>query len=161
MSLYTPEGSEDRIELAEPRNAILDGTASAARAGDLVYVGGQVGLLPRGGLASQLNELPAPDGGGLRFLGESVAAESRYGAVVAQLLAAVDNVRLVLGRFDLGLDDLVHVDVFLRDAAMVPVVEEVLADRLPESAPTLSMVEVPWLPVHAAEVMLDGIAFAP
>lgn len=161
ISAYTPEDSEDEIELVEPQSAIFDETASAARAGEFVYLGAQAGLLSGGGLAYRIPEVSAIDSAVVRIITDSAAGTSRYQAIVAQLLAALDNADRTLRAFGRGLADLVHINVFLRDSAVTPVIESLLGDRLPEPTPALSIVEVPWLPVREAEVMIDGVAFVP
>ncbi|HET7306803.1 MAG TPA: RidA family protein [Gammaproteobacteria bacterium] len=99
--------------------------SQAVRAGDTVYLSGQIGLDPA--------------------TGELVAA-----TVEAQARQVFDNLRSVAAAAGGGLDKIVKLTVYLGDLADYPVVNEVMADYFEEPYPARAAIAVVGLPKGAA-----------
>ncbi|HET7587556.1 MAG TPA: Rid family detoxifying hydrolase [Gammaproteobacteria bacterium] len=105
--------------------------SQAIRAGDTVYLSGQIGLDPE--------------------TGELVAA-----TVEEQARRVFDNLRAVAAAAGGGLDTVVKLTVYLADLADYPVVNEVMADYFNEPYPARAAIAVVGLPKGAA-VEVDAI----
>ncbi|HET8552217.1 MAG TPA: RidA family protein [Gammaproteobacteria bacterium] len=99
--------------------------SQAVRAGDTVYLSGQIGLDPA--------------------TGELVAA-----TVEAQARQVFDNLRAVTAAAGGGLDKIVKLTVYLGDLADYPMVNEVMADYFEEPYPARAAIAVAGLPKGAA-----------
>ncbi|HET7568982.1 MAG TPA: Rid family detoxifying hydrolase [Gammaproteobacteria bacterium] len=99
--------------------------SQAVRAGDTVYLSGQIGLDPA--------------------TGELVAA-----TVEAQARQVFDNLRAVAAAAGGGLDKIVKLTVYLGDLADYPVVNEVMAGYFEEPYPARAAIAVAGLPKGAA-----------
>ncbi|MHB1514420.1 MAG: Rid family detoxifying hydrolase [Acidiferrobacteraceae bacterium] len=118
------------IQVADAPKAI--GTYSqAVRAGDVVYLSGQIPLDP-------------------------ATMELVPGDVSAQVERVIDNLAAVARGAGAGLSDIVRLTVYLVDLAHFPVVNEVMARRFVPPYPARAVVGVKTLP-RAAAVEIDGI----
>jgi 2-iminobutanoate/2-iminopropanoate deaminase len=119
-----PEGAPPAVGAYSP----------AIRAGDFVFVSGQLGTDPATG----------------EFAGDDVGAQAE------QALANLDAILAAAGS---GLDRLVKVTVFLVDIADWPALNEVYGRIVPEPYPARSAFAVRELP-KAARVEIEAIALA-
>lgn len=110
--------------------------ANGVRAGDTVYVSGQVAL----------------DGEG-RLVGP--------GDVVAQTRQALDNVRAVLEAGGATLDDVVKVTVYLADVDDRPRVNEVRQAYFGRNRPASTLVEVSRLAIPGIKIEVEAVARVP
>jgi reactive intermediate/imine deaminase len=110
--------------------------ANGVRAGDTIYVSGQVAL----------------DGQG-RLVGP--------GDVVAQARQALENVKAVLAAGGATLDDVVKVTVYLADVDDRPRVNEVRKAYFGANRPASTLVEVSRLALPGLLVEIEAIAVAP
>jgi len=104
-------------QLIETDQAPLPGGAysQGLRAGDFVFVSGQVGINPASGeLAGATIEL--------------------------QTAQALSNVRAVLAEAGAGMEDVVNATVHLRDLALFPRFNAVYAEQFPDPKPTRTTV---------------------
>ena len=106
--------------------------SQAIRSGELVFVSGQLGLLP--------------DGSG--FAGESIGEQTE------QVFA---NLRAILEQAGSGLDRLLKTTVFLADLGDFQAMNEVYARHVGPEPPARSTVEVAALP-SGARVEIEAIA---
>jgi reactive intermediate/imine deaminase len=107
--------------------------ANGVRAGDTVYVSGQVALDPAG-------RLVAP------------------GDVVGQTRQALDNVKTVLAAAGATLDDVVKVTVYLANVDDRPRVNEVRKAYFGANRPASTLVEVSRLAIAGLLVEIEAIA---
>ncbi|HZS33061.1 MAG TPA: RidA family protein [Methylomirabilota bacterium] len=107
--------------------------ANGVRAGDTIYVSGQVALDAAG-----------------RLVGP--------GDVVAQTRQCLDNVKLVLAAAGATLDDVVKVTVYLADADDRPRVNEVRKAYFGANRPASTLVEVSRLALPGLLVEIEAIA---
>ena len=120
------------IETGDAPAAI--GTYSqAAKAGDFVYVSGQIPLTPDSG------ELVSDD-----FIQQAQQVFSNLSAIA---LAAESN-----------LNDSVKLTVYLTDLAMFPVLNEIMAEYMQAPFPARAAVEVAALP-KGAQIEIDAILY--
>jgi 2-iminobutanoate/2-iminopropanoate deaminase len=110
--------------------------ANGVRAGDLVFVSGQVAL----------------DGEG-RLVGP--------GDVIAQTRQVLENVKAVLAAGGATLDDVVKVTVFLANADDRPRVNEVRQAYFGANRPASTLVEVSRLALAGLLVEIEAIAVVP
>ncbi len=106
--------------------------SQAARAGNTVYLSGQIPLLPGVG---QLVE----------------------GGMAAQIRQVFDNLSAVVDAAGGSLADVVKLNVYLTDLDCFPVVSEVMADYFDEPYPARAVIGVAALPKGAA-VEIDAVA---
>lgn len=109
--------------------------SQAVRAGDTLWLSGQVGLDPA--------------------TGQLVA-----GGVEAQTARALDNLQAVLQAAGLELRDVVEVQVFLADMGDFAAMNEVYATRFASPAPARTTVGVAALPLEAAVEIRAVASFA-
>jgi reactive intermediate/imine deaminase len=122
-----------------PRNAIQTDAAPAAigtysqaiRAGDTLYISGQIPLIPD--------------------TGEMVS-----GGIDAQIRRVFDNLAAVADAANASLDQAVKINVFLVDLAHFARVNEIMAEYLSQPYPARAAVQVAALP-RGAEVEADAI----
>lgn len=105
----------------------------AIRVGDLVFVAGQLGLVPGGGLVE--------------------------GGIAAQTEQALQNLGAILEAADSSLDDLVKTSVFLLDLGDFGAMNEVYARHVGERPPARSTVQISGLP-SGALVEIEAVAHA-
>lgn len=110
--------------------------SNGVRAGDLIFVSGQVAL----------------DGAG-RLVGP--------GDVVAQARQALENVKAVLAAGGASLDDVVKVTVFLADVEDRPRVNAVRQAYFGANRPASTLVEVSRLALEGLLVEIEAIAVVP
>jgi reactive intermediate/imine deaminase len=121
------------------RNAIQTDAAPAAigtysqaiRAGDTLYISGQIPLMPD--------------------TGEMVSGE-----IDAQIRRVFDNLAAVAAAANASLDQAVKINVFLVDLAHFTRVNEIMAEYLSQPYPARAAVQVAALP-RGAEVEADAI----
>ncbi len=109
--------------------------SQAVRAGDTVYLSGQIPLVPGSG--------------------QLVAGDMR-----AQIRRVFDNLRAVAAAAGGGLNDVVKLNVFLTDLAHFPLVNEVMAGYFSQPYPARAAVGVAALPKGAA-VEMDAVLVLP
>lgn len=105
----------------------------AIRAGDFVFVSGQVGFDERG---------------------EIVA-----GGIGAQVRQTIENLRKILAAADCSLDDVVKVNVWLDDARDFASFNRIYAGYFPDMPPARSTVQSPL--TIDAKIEMDCIAYKP
>lgn len=105
----------------------------AVRAGDFVFVSGQLGLDDKGAL-----------------VGEDIAAQTRQ---------AIERIRAILGQAELGLDAIVKISVWITDKADFPAFNNVYREYFPNNPPARSTV-VSDLLIPGAKVEIDATAYA-
>lgn len=109
--------------------------SQAVRAGDTLWLSGQVGLDPTTGALVE-------------------------GGVEAQTARALDHLQAVLQAAGLDLDDVVEVQVFLADMNDFAAMNAVYATRFPSPAPARTTVGVAALPLGAAVEIRAVASFA-
>lgn len=109
--------------------------SQAIRAGDTVWLSGQIPLHPRSG----------------QLVGETAAEQAE------QVLV---NLKAVLAAAGCSADDLVRCTIFLADMNDFAAVNEVYAKHMPDPPPARACVEVSRLPKDV-RVEIDGIAWRP
>lgn len=102
------------------------------RSGDLLFVSGQVPVDPNGKVIE--------------------------GGVREQAHAAFDRMIDVLGEHGAGPSDVVKVTYFLVDIADLPIVREVIRERLPDPKPASSLVQVAALVDDRFRLEIEAIA---
>jgi len=110
--------------------------SNGVRAGDTVYVSGQVALDAAG-----------------RLVGP--------GDVVAQTRQTLDNVKAVLAAAGATLDEVVKVTVYLADVDDRPRVNEVRKAYFGQNRPASTLVEVSRLAIEGLLVEIDAVAVVP
>jgi 2-iminobutanoate/2-iminopropanoate deaminase len=106
--------------------------SQAIRAGDLVFVSGQLALRP----------------GDTEIGGDTIQEQTEQ---------VLDNVEAILEEAGSGLDRLVKTTVFLSDLGDFPGMNEVYARRVGERPPARSTVEVAALP-SGAKIEIEAVA---
>lgn len=106
----------------------------AVRAGDFIYVSGQTGVDPASG------QLAA---GGIR-------AETRQ---------VLTNIQKILEGCGVPLSQVVRVGVFLTDIADFKAMNEVYAEFFDEARPARTTIGVVAIPIPAAKIEVDAIAY--
>lgn len=104
----------------------------AIRAGDFIFVSGQLGIDDKGAVVA-----------------EDVAAQARQ---------AIERIRSILGQADAGLGSVVKVSVWLTDKADFPAFNAAYREFFPDRPPARSTV-VSDLLIPGARVEIDAIAF--
>ncbi|MGB7759151.1 MAG: Rid family detoxifying hydrolase [Bryobacteraceae bacterium] len=108
----------------------------AVRAGDTIYVSGQVPIDP-------------------------VTGEIVSGDVQVETRQVLTNIRNILGGCGASLADVVRCAVYLTDAADFKAMNEVYAEFFGEAKPARTTVVVAALPLPGAKVEIDAIAYQP
>jgi 2-iminobutanoate/2-iminopropanoate deaminase len=108
----------------------------AVRAGDTIYVSGQVPVNP-------------------------VTGELVTGDVQAETRQVLTNIRGILASCGGTLADVVRCTVYLTDAADFNAMNEVYAEFFGETKPARTTIVAAALPVPGAKVEIDAIAFQP
>ncbi len=106
--------------------------AQAVRAGDWVYLSGQIGLDPRSGKLVS-------------------------GGIEAEVVRVFDNLEAVLGAAGSGIARLVQVTVYLVDLADFPLMNRIYTERLGDQRPARVTVGVAALP-KGARVEIGAVA---
>ena len=107
--------------------------SQAIRAGNLVFVSGQLGLVPATG-------------------------QMAPGGIKAETAQALNNARAILAAAGLGLQHAVQVQVFLADMDEFAAMNEVYAAYFPATPPARAAVQVARLPKDArVEVMVVAV----
>ena len=119
----------------ESAPAALGPYSQAVRAGDLVMVSGQLGIVPSS----------------MEFAGDSAAQQARQ---------AFDNVQAIVGNAGGTLNDIVKVVLYLVDLAQFDEVNQVMADCFSTPYPARACVEVVALP-KGALVEVEATAYIP
>jgi 2-iminobutanoate/2-iminopropanoate deaminase len=105
----------------------------AVRAGDLVFVSGQLGLDDKGALVA-----------------EDITAQTRQ---------AIERIRAILSEAGVGLDAIAKVSVWITDKADFPAFNNVYREYFPNHPPARSTV-VSDLLIPGAKVEIDAVAYA-
>jgi 2-iminobutanoate/2-iminopropanoate deaminase len=108
----------------------------AVRAGDTIYVSGQVPVNP-------------------------VTGEMVTGDVQAETRQVLTNIRDILASCGATLADVVRCSVYLTDAADFKAMNEVYTEFFGEAKPARSTIVAAALPVLGAKVEIDAIAYQP
>ena len=119
---------------------LFDGQVAAVRAGDLLFLSGLMGA-DAGGLVAAARPDP-----GQPFFGIPVKAE------IAAILARAAAICRDAGT---SLENVVRIQQFHADLADFPATLETWHEALAGAALPISGVEVPWLPVPGARILLD------
>lgn len=114
--------------------AAIGAYSQAVRAGDMVYLSGQIGLDP---ISMQLAE-----------------------SFEAQTIQVFDNLAAVAAAANASLDDAVKLTVFLTDLANFSKVNEIMTKYCPEPFPARAAVGVAALP-RGALVEVDAVLYRP
>jgi len=120
-----------RIIMTTDAPAAIGTYSQAVRAGDSVYLSGQIPLVPESG--------------------QLVSGDMR-----AQIERVFENLRAVAVAAGGGLNDIVKLNVFLTDLGHFPLVNEVMAEYFSQPYPARAAVGVASLPKGAA-VEMDAI----
>ena len=105
--------------------------SQATRAGDMVFLSGQIALDPATGLIVE-------------------------GGIEAQARRAFDNLKAVCEAAGGSLDDVVRLGLYLTDLGQFAVVNQVMSDYFDAPYPARSTIEVPGLP-RGAQFEVDAI----
>ena len=105
--------------------------SQATRAGDTVFLSGQIALDPATGLLVE-------------------------GDIEAQARRAFDNLKAVCEAADASLDDVVRLGLYLTDLGQFAVVNQVMSEYFDAPYPARSTIEVSWLP-RGAQFEVDAI----
>ncbi|HYW48171.1 MAG TPA: Rid family detoxifying hydrolase [Bryobacteraceae bacterium] len=126
------------IERISPRGAPAPrGPYSpAVRAGDCIYVAGQVAIDP-------------------------VSGQVVTGDVQAETRQVLTNIRNILEACGASLNDVVRCGVYLTDAADFKPMNEVYAEFFGEAKPARTTIIVAALPLKDAKVEIDAVAYKP
>ena len=108
----------------------------AVRAGDTIYVSGQVPVDP-------------------------VSGQAVSGGVQAETRQVLTNIRNILAGCAASLADVVRCAVYLTDAADFKAMNEVYAEFFGEAKPARTTIIVAALPLPGAKVEIDAIAYQP
>jgi len=108
----------------------------AVRAGDTIYVSGQVPIDP-------------------------VSGETIKGGVQAETRQVLTNIRNILAGCGATLADVVRCAVYLTDATDFKAMNEVYAEFFGEAKPARTTIVVAALPLLGAKVEIDAIAYQP
>jgi 2-iminobutanoate/2-iminopropanoate deaminase len=108
----------------------------AVRAGETIYVSGQVPIDP-------------------------VTGQIITGDVQAETRQVLTNIRNILAGCGASLADVVRCAVYLTDAADFKAMNEVYAEFFGEAKPARTTIVVAALPLPAAKVEIDAIAYQP
>lgn len=106
--------------------------SQAVRAGDTVYVSGQLPVNPATG----------------EFAGDDIAAQTRQ---------SLENIRTVLAAAGTGMAGVVKTTVFLKDMADFAAMNKVYAEYFPDDCPARSAVQVACLPKNA-RIEIEAVA---
>ncbi len=152
-----------RVLISSGKALPVPATASqAARAGQLMYISGQVGVKPSDGLPIMgFEDLPAK---GKRFFSQSfLLFELSYLApTAAQTYWIMDNMKTLLAEQGASLDDLVKLNVYLQDLKNYEGVELVFQKLLGKNPPACTILEMEKRGVHEdLRVCIDGVAVIP
>ena len=108
----------------------------AVRAGDSIYVAGQVSIDP-------------------------VSGQVVAGDVQVETRQVLTNIRNILEACDASLNDVVRCGVYLTDAADFKPMNEVYAEFFGEAKPARTTIIVAALPLKNAKVEIDAVAYKP
>ena len=108
----------------------------AVRAGDTIYVSGQVPIDP-------------------------ISGQIVTGDVQVETRQVLNNIRNILAGCGASLADVVRCAVYLTDAADFKAMNEVYAEFFGEAKPARTTVVVAALPLFGAKVEIDAIAYQP
>lgn len=106
--------------------------SQAAQSGNLVYLSGQIGLVPETGIIIE-------------------------GGVEAQTRRVLENIKAVLKALSLDFKNVVKTTIFLTDMGDFKLVNEIYASELKDAKPARSTIKVAGLPLGAA-VEIEMIA---
>jgi 2-iminobutanoate/2-iminopropanoate deaminase len=98
--------------------------SQAAQSGNLVFLSGQIGLVPETGAIIE-------------------------GGIEAQTRRVLANIRSVLKALSLDFSNVIKTTIFLTDMAHFKLVNEIYADELKEAKPARSTIKVAGLPLDA------------
>jgi len=107
--------------------------SQAIKAGDTLYVSGQIPLIPES----------------MELVGENI---------IDQINQVFDNLSAILDAAGADLNDVVKFNVYLTNLDDFPKVNEIMAERLSEPYPARAAIEVSALP-KGANVEVDAIAY--
>lgn len=157
LSAYLPDGQRGQFLESRALPTYAPG-AGLSRAGDLLFLSGQLGIDAESGrLVRGLADL----GPAARSLASgSVASDWLEGPAAAQTCTILGNYRRALEEHGSSLDSLLRLGIFVTDARDIPVVERVARQFFPSAPPACSLVVVPWLPLRGAVIEIDGVALA-
>ena len=122
-------------EVAVPRSSPSQVYSPAVRVGDLVFLAGQLGLKP----------------GTRDFAGPGIEAQTRQ---------ALENVRAILEKLELGMEDVAKCSVFLAEIGDFAAMNGVYRQFFPEDPPARTTVAVSGLAL-SARIEIECIAAAP
>ena len=108
----------------------------AVRAGDFIFVSGQVPVDP-------------------------VTGQTVSGDVKAETRRVLENIRINLGGCGASMADVVKCQVFLADIKDFAAMNEVYTEFFGESKPARTTVQVAALPLAGSRVEIDAVAFKP
>ncbi|HAH61545.1 MAG TPA: reactive intermediate/imine deaminase [Treponema sp.] len=106
--------------------------SQAIRAGDTVYVSGQLPVNPATG----------------EFAGDDISAQTRQ---------SLENIRAVLAAAGISMSGVVKTTVFLKDMADFAAMNKVYAEYFPDDCPARSAVQVACLPKDA-RIEIEAVA---
>ena len=140
------DGRTVRQTIQGTRPPLFRGSVAAVRAGDLLFLSGLMGLGEHGLIESARPDPRQP------FYATPIKAELR--AIVAEAAA-------ICAAAGTSLANACRVQAFHTDLADLPAALEVWDEALGGRPLPLSAIEVPWLPVPDARVMIDLWVYAP
>ena len=108
----------------------------AVRAGDFIFVSGQVPVDP-------------------------VSGQAVSGDVKAETRRVLENIRLNLEGCDAGMADVVKCQVFLADIKDFAAMNEVYTEFFGDSKPARTTVQAGALPLSGSKVEIDAVAYKP
>lgn len=140
------DGRTTKQMIAGPQPPLFDGHAAAIRAGDLLFLSGLMAL-DRGKLVDDARVDPRQP-----FFGMPVKAELR---------AILREAEAICRAAGTSLRNAVRIQQFHTDLADLGPAIEVWSDALAQAPLPLSAIEVPWLPVPDARLLVDLWVYIP
>ena len=140
--------------------AALSNYQFASRVGSLMFFAGVVAAVPeQDKIIHDLRDLPAA----IRLTEPplSPAARAFRGPIRAQAAFVYDLFRRILGEQGLCFEDLVKLNIYLRDVRDTETVEQVAAELAPAANPAVALYGVESLATRSFLVEIDGIAADP
>jgi enamine deaminase RidA (YjgF/YER057c/UK114 family) len=152
-----------RLEMLQSRHlaqAQLSNYQFGSRVGPLMFFAGVVAAVPdEGKIVHDLRDLPA--GIHLTEQSASPAARAFLSPIRAQAAFVYDLFGRFLGEQGVGFDDLVKLNIYLRDMRDTAVVEQVAAELAPAANPAVALYGVESLATRYFLIEIEGIAADP